>query len=144
MVESLSKLEMVESLSKLEMVESLSKLEMVESLQPFADVTVALNWVAISAWTWVVQRNARLCSIHHFMFSPPKARLGSSPSRFGDTAGAITVLCPSDMSASSKSGCGACLPAFTGSSVSSSLSNHPGATLRFSASSASLILSSHS
>jgi hypothetical protein len=104
---------------------------------------VALNWVAISAWASAVQRNAHLCSIPHFVFSPPKAQLSSPPSHFGNIAGAMTVLCPSDMCASSKSGCGACLPAFTGSSIFSSLSNHPGATLRFSASSASLTLSSY-
>jgi hypothetical protein len=118
----------------------LLKLEMVKSRQPFANVMVAHDWVAISAWTWVVQRNA---SIPHFMFNPPKAQLSSSSSQFGNIARAITVLCPSDICVSSKSGCGACLPAFTGSSISSSLSNHPGATLRFSASSASLTLSSY-
>jgi hypothetical protein len=90
-----------------------------------------------------VQRNTHFCSIPHFMFSPPKARLSSSPSRFGDIAGAITVLCPSDVCASSRFGYGACLPAFTGSSIFLSLSDHPGATLRFSASSTSLTLSSH-
>jgi hypothetical protein len=103
---------------------------MVKPRQPFANIIVAHDWVAISAWTWIVQRNARLYSIPHFMFNPPKAQLSSSPSQFGNIVGDITVFCPSDMCAFSKSGCGACLPAFTGSSIFSTTPERPSVFLQ--------------
>ena len=71
----------------------------------------------------------------------PNARSISSPSRVGDIAGA----CISEVPWLSSRSCAGALPrAFVGSRIFSSRSSQPGATLRFSASSRSLIPCSHS
>jgi hypothetical protein len=80
----------------------------------------------------------------HFTSRPPNARSNSSPSLDGDMAGGTGAASPSGFRLSRRSVWFCGVPALVGSKIFSSLSSHPGATLRFSANSFSLMLFSHS